>query len=128
MQTKIRIARPVSALAKSAAMYTTALGFIELGRFEDHAGFDGIMLGRPGENYHFEFTYCRSHPVKPAPTPEDLLVFYVPDEMAWQQQCAALLQAGFVETSPFNPYWQVKGRTFADHDGYRVVIQRAQWA
>jgi hypothetical protein len=27
------------------------------GRFEDHAGFDGVMLGEPGAPYHFEFTH-----------------------------------------------------------------------
>ncbi|CAD5371083.1 hypothetical protein RA210_U140060 [Rubrivivax sp. A210] len=24
------------------------------GRFEDHAGFDGVMLGEPDAPYHFE--------------------------------------------------------------------------
>jgi len=35
------------------------------------------MLGLSGANYHFEFTYCRAHPVVPAPTAEDLAVFYI---------------------------------------------------
>lgn len=127
MSLTVRIARPVSALQHSASMYIEALGFMEIGRFEDHAGFDGIILGRPDENWHVEFTYCRSHPVLPTPTPEDLLVFYVPVEDEWFRICTALLEAGFVETQAFNPYWQVRGRTFADPDGYRVVIQNASW-
>ena len=128
MSLTIRIARPVSDLGRSAAMYVEALGFREIGRFEDHAGFDGIILARPNENWHLEFTYCRRHPVSPAPTPEDLLVFYVPEESEWLNMCAALLKAGLVKTEAFNPYWQLKGRTFADPDGYRVVIQRASWS
>lgn len=36
------------------------------------------MLGKSGLGYHLEFTYCRTHSVNPAPTPEDLLVFYRP--------------------------------------------------
>jgi len=28
---------------------------------------------------------------------------------------------------PFNPYWDKKGRTFEDPDGYRVVLQNAEW-
>lgn len=127
MSLTIRIARPVSALQRSASMYIEALGFIEHGRFEDHAGFDGIILGRPNENWHVEFTYCRHHPVTPTPTAEDLLVFYVPEEGEWLHRCTALLKAGFIEVESFNPYWQVNGRTFADPDGYRVVIQRAAW-
>jgi hypothetical protein len=28
------------------------------------------MLGREGMDYHFEFTYCRAHPVKSEVVPE----------------------------------------------------------
>jgi hypothetical protein len=65
--------------------------------------------------------------VLPAPTPEDLLVFYLPDPAAWQARCERMLAAGFVEVQPFNPYWSRCGRCFADHDQYRVVIQRSAW-
>ena len=27
----------------------------------------------------------------------------------------------------FNPYWDKRGRTFEDPDGYRVVLQNARW-
>jgi hypothetical protein len=27
----------------------------------------------------------------------------------------------------FNPYWDRRGRTFADPDGYRVVLQNSPW-
>jgi hypothetical protein len=127
MATHLRIARPVGDLARSVAMYRNGIALDELGRFTDHAGFDGVMLGEPGAGYHLEFTVCRQHPVQPRPTPEDMLVFYVADAVAWQQRCSALLAAGFLEVAPFNPYWAQQGRTFADTDGYRVVVQRAAW-
>ena len=127
MPTQLRIARPVSALERSVAMYRKGLGLMEIGRFENHAGFDGVMLGRPDLHYHFEFTYCRAHPVVPTPTPEDLLVFYLPDANRWRQACASMLEAGFVEVSSFNPYWQQRGRTFEDYDHYRIVLEQAQW-
>jgi len=38
-----------------------------------------------------------------------------------------MLNAGFSEVEPYNPYWKHFGRTFEDRDGYRVVIQRAAW-
>lgn len=127
MKAHLRIARPVSDLERSARMYQRGLSLAELGRFENHEGFDGVMLGDPDGQYHFEFTHCRHHPVAPAPTPEDLLVCYVPAQEAWEERCQAMRDAGFAEVEPFNPYWSRFGRTFRDHDGYRVVIQRADW-
>jgi catechol 2,3-dioxygenase-like lactoylglutathione lyase family enzyme len=108
-------------------MYRDGLGLVELGRFENHEGFDGIMLGRRGWDCHLEFSFCLSHPVKPAPTPEDLLVFYLPDRGEWEGRCRSMRDAGFVEIAPFNPYWGLRGRTFEDHDGYRVVLQQDAW-
>ena len=128
MTAHLRIARPVSALERSVAMYKSGLGLAEIGRFENHAGFDGVMLGRPGLGYHFEFTYCRAHPVVPSPTPEDLVVFYLPQVDEWQATCSAMIEAGFAEVEAFNPYWAQRGRTFEDHDRYRVVLERAAWA
>ena len=105
MPPHVRIARPVSELEKSLAMYCRGLGLSEIGRFDDHAGFDGVMLGRPGMHCHFEFTRRRSHPVPPSPTPEDLIVFYLPHRAEWQRTCESMLRAGFKEVPAINPYW-----------------------
>jgi hypothetical protein len=123
----LRIARPVRDLERSAALYERGVGFSRLGAFVDHAGFDGIMLGPVGAGYHLEFTHCRAHPVAPSPTAEDLLVFYLPDEHQAALRCEALLDAGFTEVAPFNPYWQQRGRSFRDGDGYTLVVQQAPW-
>ena len=128
MHPHLRIARPVGDLERSVALYRKGLGLIEIGRFRNHAGFDGVMLGKPGLGYHFEFTYCVTHPVSPAPTPEDLVILYLPDPEVWRKQCALMLEAGFLPVTAFNPYWQQRGRTFEDHDGYRVVLEQASWA
>ena len=72
-------------------MYCRGLGLRVVGNFENHDGFDGVMLGFDGADYHFEFTHCRAHPVAPAPTPEDLVVFYVPDAEQWQAACASVI-------------------------------------
>lgn len=123
----LRIARPVANLAYSTRLYMEGLGLVELGRFEDHAGFDGVMLGQPGAGHHLEFTHARHHPVAPAPTPEDLLVLYVPDATDFALRCQRLLDAGFAPVASFNPYWDQRGRSFQDPDGYRVVLQNAAW-
>jgi hypothetical protein len=35
--------------------------------------------------------------------------------------------AGFQTVGSFNPYWNTRGRTYQDADGYRVVLQQAVW-
>jgi hypothetical protein len=108
-------------------MYEEALGLTVFAHFEDHDGFDGIVLGWPEQAYHLEFTTRRGHEVGRAPTEDHLLVFYIPDPAEWEQSCAQMERAGFRVVPSYNPYWDVRGRTFADLDGYRVVLQNAAW-
>ncbi len=123
----LRIARPVSDLERLADLYVRGLGLHRVGGFTDHEGFDGVMLGLPGAGWHFEFTRCRHHAVTPRPTAEDLAVLYLPAERAWQDACHRAESAGFRPVSSFNPYWDQRGRSFEDPDGYRVVLQQADW-
>jgi len=124
----LRIARPVSDLARTRDMYCRGLHLRVIDSFEDHDGFDGVMLGVGEGTYHFEFTRSRKHPVAPTPTVEDLIVFYVPSEAEWEAICASMLAAGFKAVTAFNPYWDVRGRTFEDCDRYRIVLQQAEWS
>jgi len=123
----LRIARPVSDLGRAADMYCRGLGLQVLERFDNHAGFDGVIIGTARGDYHFEFTYCRNHAVRPTPTVEDLIVFYLPAAGEWQTACARMLAAGFEQVVPFNPYWAIRGRTFKDGDGYRIVLECDEW-
>jgi hypothetical protein len=109
-------------------MYCDGLGARVIDRFEDHEGFDGVMLGLDGADYHFEFTRRRAGPVVPTPTHEDLIVFYIPARGEWANRCAKMLAAGFKQVASLNPYWELLGRTFEDDDGYRVVLQNAEWS
>ncbi len=124
---RLRIARPVTDLPSAAARYAAGLGLVELGRFAGHAGFDGVILGTPGGPWHLELTHRPAHPVAPAPTPEDLLVLYLPDPAQFTARCDALEAAGFGPVTSLNPYWDEHGRTFEDADGYRVVVCRRDW-
>jgi hypothetical protein len=123
----LRIARPVSNLQRSESIYCHGLGLVILGRFVNHDGFDGVILGCSDVDYHFEFTACGAHPVIPSPTVEDLVVLYLPLRIEWERRCAAMLAAGFETVMSFNPYWDRMGRTFVDQDGYRTVLQNASW-
>lgn len=108
-------------------MYCRGLDLIVVGSFEDHDGFDGVMLATGGATCHFEFTVARRHPLAPTPTREDLVVFYIPSRAEWDAACSKMLAAGFLPGVSFNPYWDIRGRTFEDHDGYRSVLQNAAW-
>lgn len=123
----MRIARPVSNLYRSFLMYSQGLKLNKIADFNDHEGFDGIMLGHEALGWHIEFTWCRRHPLQPSPTEEDLLVLYYPDKAEWEQVCDRMRAAGFSVATAFNPYWDVNGITFVDPDGYRVVIQNRAW-
>ena len=109
-------------------MYCRGLGLRVVGSFKNHEGFDGVMLGIASSSYHFEFTHCRTRPVAPAPTPEDLVILYIPAEAEWKARCASMMAAGFKQVASFNPYWEICGRTYEDPDGYRVVLQQAEWS
>jgi len=108
-------------------MYQNGLGLDVLSHFEDHEGFDGIMLGNPEMPYHFEFTHHRGHETGKAPTQDNLLVFYIPDKDEWEVQCRRMIDAGFKLMRSYNPYWDREGKTFEDLDGYRVVLQNSDW-
>jgi len=123
----LRIARPTDNLSAVVQFYRDALGFEILYEFKDHDGFDGVMLGHRGASYHLEFTRKAGHEVGRAPTEDHLLVFYLPDAAEWKSACERIEKAGNASVPAFNPYWDRKGKTYEDPDGYRVVIQNASW-
>ena len=125
--TILRVARPTDRLDDVVRFYTDGVGLARLGEFEDHDGFDGVMLGVPGAAYHLEFTRKRDHTAGRAPTKDNLLVFYLPDKDQWQATVDRMIRAGYEPVAPFNAYWESAGRTFEDPDGYRVVFQNARW-
>lgn len=123
----LRVARPTDDLDALLPFYQQGLGLEVLYRFANHDGFDGVMLGREGAPYHFEFTRAHGHRAGRAPTPDNLIVFYLPDTEAWRAAVQRMRDAGFDPVPAFNPYWDREGATFEDPDGYRVVLQRAAW-
>ena len=123
----LRIARPTDNLKEISEMYRRGLGFNILAQFENHNGFDGIILGHPRQNYHIEFTHHKGTKVGKAPTKDNLLVFYIPDPKEWELICRRMEEAGFKNVDSYNPYWNINGRTFEDLDAYRVVIQNQNW-
>jgi catechol 2,3-dioxygenase-like lactoylglutathione lyase family enzyme len=128
MNTVLRVARPTNNLAAVRRFYVEGLGLQELYAFAGHDGFDGLMLGYPHAPYHLEFTSQAQHQVPAAPTAENLLVFYLPEQKAWQAAVSRMEAAGYQAVTAYNSYWNQLGRTFEDPDGYRVVLQQATWS
>jgi catechol 2,3-dioxygenase-like lactoylglutathione lyase family enzyme len=123
----LRVARSTDRMAQVVAFYVEGLGLERLAAFEDHAGFDGVVIGARQAPYHLEFTRRRGHASGAAPDPESLLVFYLPDRDAWQAAVARLRALGSEPVVSQNPYWDRDGLTFADPDGFRIVLQNASW-
>lgn len=127
-QAHLRIARPTDNLEQVTTFHTQGLGFEIVASFENHEGFDGVMLGHKNLPYHLEFTHQHGHSVGKAPSQEHLLVFYIPDQQLWQQGIERLKEQGFNPVRSLNPYWDKQGKTFEDADGYRIVLQNASWS
>ncbi|CAK7266675.1 hypothetical protein SEPCBS119000_002150 [Sporothrix epigloea] len=134
----IRIARPTNNIDGLLPFYVDGLGMSVIFRFGAHEGFDGAMVGwkaadsagrslsASGVAYHLEFTSKEGHDAGRAPSQDNLLVFYEPDEEAHDAAIQRMIKAGFAPVQAFNPYWDRNGKTFEDPDGYRVVLAKQQ--
>jgi GNAT superfamily N-acetyltransferase/catechol 2,3-dioxygenase-like lactoylglutathione lyase family enzyme len=119
----LRVARHTERLEEVLRFYRDGLGLVEVGGFRNHGGYDGVFLVIPGTGAHVEFTGGGGHGA-PAPHPESLLVLYLGDDEAVQTVAARL---GSEPIVPANPYWAEHGITFADPDGFPVVLVPDRW-
>jgi catechol 2,3-dioxygenase-like lactoylglutathione lyase family enzyme len=122
-----RIARPTNDLRKILNFYHEGLGLDILSEFKDHQGFDGLILGKKKQPFHFEFTVERGVTAPACSSPDNLIVFYYENEPKWLAAIERMGRAGFAWTKSNNPFWDKGGRTFPDADGYRVVLFQGIW-
>lgn len=120
---QVRVARPTDKLTEVETFYCQQLGLPVLYRFENHAGYSGVMLGLPGSQYHLEFTAREQGSPCRAPTRDNLLVMCFTGESAMYDAVARLAEAGNEPVEAENPFWAGAGAlTFEDLDGWRVVL------
>jgi catechol 2,3-dioxygenase-like lactoylglutathione lyase family enzyme len=120
---QVRFARHTNRLEEAVSFYRDGLGLPEVGRFQDHDGYDGVFLALPGTHAHLELTSGGDH-APPIPHPETLLVLYLGTEEAVATACE---RAGTKPVAPANPYWGRHGVTIADPDGFRIVLVPHWW-
>ncbi|MBJ8102996.1 MULTISPECIES: VOC family protein [Bacillus cereus group] len=123
---KFRIARPTDKFEEVIAFYEEGLGLKRIGEFYDHDGYDGVMFGLPDEEYHLEFTRHIDGSPCPAPTKDNLLVFYIREYKEIEKVSKRLHAMGYDEVEPENPYWKEKGITIEDPDGWRIVLMQIE--
>jgi catechol 2,3-dioxygenase-like lactoylglutathione lyase family enzyme len=119
---QLRVARHTRRLPEVVAFYRDGIGLTEVGRFHDHAGYDGVFLA-VGSDAHLEFT-TGGREAAPEPHPESLIVLYLGDDESVRAVTARL---GVQPVAAANPYWNEHGVTVEDPDGFRVVLVPEDW-
>ncbi|WP_090240175.1 VOC family protein [Lentibacillus halodurans] len=119
---QIRIARPTDKFDDVIDFYERGLGLQRLTDFTNPDGYTGVILGMPNAAYHLEFTKHANGSPCPAPTEDNLLVFYIPNKNEIDVVGSRLHEMGYPEVSPENDYWKEKGITIEDPDGWRIVL------
>lgn len=115
---KLRVTRHTDRLDEVVAFYRDGVGLREIGRFNDHDGYDGVFLDIPNTGAHLELTTGGQHRAPP-PHPESLLVLYF-DSQAGLDAVADRIARPEVVTA--NPYWRANARAYADPDGFQVLL------
>ena len=119
---RFRVARPTDQLEAVVQFYRDGMGLPVIGHFEDHNGYDGVMLGLPDAGLHLEFTQLREGSPGAAHSQDNLLVLYVQDASDLDRFASSFAAIGCMPVEPENPYWLGKSMTFEDPDDWRVVI------
>lgn len=127
VQRSVRIARATDDIDRLVRFYVSGLGFSVLGQFQDHAGFDGAMVGLHGQAWHLEFTKHKEGGVKRVPHEEDLVVIYFADHDEWQRTVTGIQARGVLPVLATNPYWNNGGLLFRDPDGFGVIYFDGAW-
>lgn len=117
----LRVARHTDDLERIENFYVDILGFERLGGFENHNNYDGIFIGKPGLDWHFEFTQSTQKAVHSFDQ-DDVMVFYPKTIEDYNRLINTLLNNNISSITANNPFWNENGKMFLDPDDYRIVI------
>ena len=118
---KLRVARHTDDLEKIKTFYINVLGFELLGSFENHDNYDGIFIGKPNLDWHFEFTKSdkKAHHFSDE---DDSIVLYPETISEYNNLINNLIRFNISTIASPNPYWNINGKMFLDPDGFRIII------
>lgn len=117
----LRVARHTNDLNKIENFYVNILGFERLSGFQNHNNYDGVFIGKPDSDWHFEFTQSdveANHTFDE----DDLIVLYPDTITKYNKLIESLLENDIKKITAINPYWNENGHMFLDPEGYRIVI------
>jgi catechol 2,3-dioxygenase-like lactoylglutathione lyase family enzyme len=117
----LRIARHTNDLKKIENFYVNILGFERLGGFQNHNNYDGVFIGKPDSDWHFEFTQSETK-ANHKFDEDDIIVLYPNTIRKYNKLLESLLENDIKKITAINPYWNENGQMFLDPDGYRIVI------
>ena len=117
----LRVARHTNDLKKVENFYVNILGFERLGGFQNHNNYDGVFIGKPDSDWHFEFTQSKTEADHKFDD-DDIIVLYPDTIRKYNKLLESLLENDIKEITAINPYWNEHGQMFQDPDGYRIVI------
>nr|WP_315239157.1 VOC family protein [uncultured Flavobacterium sp.] len=117
----LRVARHTNNLNKIENFYVKILGFEKLGGFQKHNNYDGIFIGKPALDWHFEFTQSQTK-ANHIFDEDDIIVLYPDTITKYNSLLENLLKNNIKKITAMNPYWNENGQMFLDPDGYRIVI------
>lgn len=121
---RFRLSKPTDNWDAIVAFYRDGLGLRKVAAFEDHAGYDGMILGLPGLSVQIEIVRHKDGLPAPAPTRDNLIVLYFTDPDDIQKLSARLNAYGYAPVKPENPYWNDRAVCFEDPDGWGLVLCR----
>ena len=117
----LRVARHTNDLKKVENFYVNILGFERLGGFQNHNNYDGVFIGKPDSDWHFEFTQSKTEADHKFDD-DDIIVLYPDTITKYNKLLESLLENDIKKIIAINPYWNENGQMFLDPDGYRIVI------
>ncbi|ESU28172.1 glyoxalase/bleomycin resistance protein/dioxygenase [Flavobacterium limnosediminis JC2902] len=118
---KLRIARHTDDLEKIKTFYIDVLGFELLGGFENHDNYDGIFIGKPDSDWHFEFTQSDTK-ANHFSDEDDITVLYPETISEYNNLINKIINSNISTITSANPYWNTNGKMILDPDGFRIII------
>lgn len=118
---ELRNARHTNNLKLIVEFYTNIIGLEVLFSFENHNDYSGAFIGKPGHQWHLEFTTSKNK-AEHKFDDEDILVFYPTEKNEYEEIVESIEINNIEKIKAKNPFWDDNGIMFKDPDGFRVII------